>query len=162
MELLLAVYGALVSTVLAAIRLIEFRVSRERVRLDVGYSILISANPPDQTKLPIIAIGVRNLGGLPLHLNTVGLQTKKGPGFLFNQVAGMTPLPTKVEPTDGFLMAVLPEKLAESLGPRGADELYTVHCTDGAGTTYERKLTKRERQEIAKALADVRQRTLTR
>ncbi len=154
---LLAAYGAALASLLGVIRLVEFWESRKRIHFAVAHSVLFSGGlVPDRTN--VITIHVGNRGPIPIHLSSIGFLLKDRKGLLFQQIAELQfsqQLPSKVEPSEGFVMGVLPAKLGESLG--GADgvrKLAQVYCTDGSGRTYERRLTRRETQQIRKAIEE--------
>lgn len=75
---------------------------------------------------------------------------------MFNQIPELShqQLPYELAPSAGVTMRIGPRKLGEGRGPKIADDLAFVFCTDGSGRSHERRVSRRERQDIRKAIAE--------
>ncbi len=156
--LAIALWGALLSTALA-IR--EIWRSRRRIFFEVDHSnlltgsfqpVLISAGDA-RGGSPVIAIHVYNRGRDPIYLQTVGLRSRYGGHLVPVQHAELRQLPTKLDPSDGFILVAKPDSLAAALASKEAsvEVIDRVYCVDGAGRRYQRRLKWREQRAIGAA-----------
>lgn len=100
-----ATYAAALSSVLAIVRLIEFRQVRERLHFSV-YSAELHSGDPATRNAPnpkFVAIAVGNRAPWPLHITHVGFTLARGTALYSNPIPGLSPtLPKKLEPSEGL------------------------------------------------------------
>ena len=162
---ILAVWGAVVSTVLAARTWwrersrIHFWVGIGRAGVDGrGNIILIRGQLGPGYALEggatTFVIEVYNRSRDPIHLYRVGLRGSGNARIVFFQSPGLPELPVKLEPTDGYSMVNKLESVAQALpiDAAPAQHLKGVFCTDGAGREYGRGLRGNERRALVAAL----------
>ena len=157
-QLVIAVWGAVVSTALAAR---EIWRSRRRIVFDVDhYNLFTSGVQPvlitardSSGGTPVIVIGVYNRGHAPIYLQSVGFRWKSGGFAVPVPIQGMGQLPRRVDPSDGFSAVANPTSLKQAMESKKATvaEIHRVFCKDGAARIYQRKINARERNAIAAA-----------
>jgi len=118
----LAVYGAVLSTAVAAWQAVQWWLDRTRVHVScylakrVGNAVLASSHKvvmegtpppgwlPDHLTKRFIAVSVRNTGGQPVVVKTVGGRMSDDTGFV--GLDSPVPLPHVLPPGDSVLLAV--------------------------------------------------------
>lgn len=148
-DFVIAVYAAVVSSVLAVMRLTEFRQGRERLHFSVYAGQLHSADPAllGLPKPEYVVIAIGNRAPFAVHITHIGFTLRGGTALLTNPIAGGITLPKKLEPTEGLIWLIEPDRLAENM-PDCTDDLLDVYAFDGSGRRYERRITRKEREQL--------------
>jgi hypothetical protein len=147
-----AIYAAVVSTVLGIVRLIDFRTSRERLHFSVYVAELWTKDPAwrEKPRPEFVAIAIGNRAPMPLHITSVGFMLRRGTGLYSNPIPGLTPaLPKRLEPSEGLTWYMLPAALQ---GGVSVDQLQAVYAFDGASRRYVRPISRQEREQLRKVI----------
>jgi len=154
----LAIYGAVLSSVLALVKIAEFRAANRRIVLSVYIANLVGEGerPADTAEFVMISVG--NQGPIPLEITHIGFALNTGASLLqLNPVPPFPRLPVVVQPSSGLRMGFVPQKLAEALEAkpgRKPESITRVFCSDGSSRDYSRRLSRRERKAIRSALTE--------
>lgn len=153
--IILAVYSAVLASVLAVIRILDWTEAHQRIHFAVYPGEIVSGDPAlkDKPRPLYTIISIGNRASFPLHIVHIGFTLRGGSALMQMQPPlGSPRLPTKLEPSEGFAWVMVPENIREVLGDRGVDEIAEVYANDGAGRLYGRSLTRREREGLRKSI----------
>lgn len=125
----LAIYAAIVATVVAVVRIIDWFQAGERLHFSV-YPADVMSEAPDyklkpHSKAVIVAVG--NRAPFPLHVTHIAFKLRRGTALMqLRPPAGTPTLPKKLEPSEGLSWVMVPENIRKELGEGGRS---TTSCS---------------------------------
>lgn len=143
LTLILAIWGAVLSTILGILEVIKFLqgLLKNRRRLKVSFHPEISASPYGEPKM-YLRIYVVNIGYRPIELITAGLVFQSG--ILFEQTEnynGKDNLPKKLEDGEPYSF-LLDYSIALEVARKSKEDLKLVFIQDSEGKKYTSKIPK--------------------